>query len=295
MKLIPTAVTRQVARKTLLFKKQSPHIFFGVGIAGFVGTVVLSSRATLKLNDTLAVIQDDITNVKGMGEDAKAGRKDYTENEYRKDLVYVYAKGMGSLAKLYGPSVAVGAISIGALTGSHVALTRRNTALSSALLVVQKAYDDYRQRVRDEYGEEKELDLYHAAYDKKVKGEDGKNETIKVANPARFSAHARFFDEASPYWEKSPELNRLFVQCQQGYANDILLARGHVFLNEVYDLFGIERSQAGSLVGWVITKDKPHNPIDFGLFEASNAQFVNGWERSMLLDFNIDGVIYDQI
>jgi hypothetical protein len=288
-------MSRKVARQTLVFKKNSPHIFFGVGIAGFVGTVVLSSRATLKLNDTLAVLQDDITNVKGMGEDAKEGKSNYTEREYRKDLVYVYAKGAGSLAKLYGPSAALGVVSIGALTGSHVAMTRRNTALSSTLLIVQKAYDDYRQRVRDEYGEEKELDLYHAAHDKKVKGEDGKNETIKVANPNRFSPYAKFFDESSPYWEKSPELNRLFVQCQQSYANDLLLARGHLFLNEVYDMFGIERSKAGSIVGWVVSKDGTDNYVDFGLFEASNANFVNGWERSMLLDFNVNGQIYDKI
>jgi hypothetical protein len=89
-------------------------------------------------------------------------------------------------------------------------------------------------------------------------------------------------------------MNRLFVTCQQNYLNHVLQVRGHVFLNEAYDALGLERSTAGAVVGWVMG-DNGDNYIDFGIFEAQNARFVNGSERSILLDFNVDGVIYDKI
>ena len=59
-------------------------------------------------------------------------------------------------------------------------------------------------------------------------------------------------------------------------------------------MLGLERSSAGQVVGWVMNNDGD-NYIDFGMFEASSSRFVNGTERSVLLDFNVDGVIYDKI
>jgi hypothetical protein len=64
-------------------------------------------------------------------------------------------------------------------------------------------------------------------------------------------------------------------------------------------MLGIDRSKAGSVVGWVITKEGTgDNFIDFGVFDGDNPRardFVNGREGSILLDFNVDGVIYDKI
>ena len=84
---------------------------------------------------------------------------------------------------------------------------------------------------------------------------------------------------------------------QQTFFNDLLLSRGHLFLNEVYDQIGIDRTKAGQVVGWVVSKDGD-NFVDFGLFDGSTQEkrmFVNGHENSVLLDFNVDGVIYDKI
>jgi hypothetical protein len=142
-------------------------------------------------------------------------------------------------------------------------------------------------------GQEKELDIYHAA--KTEVQLDGKKSTeIKVVDPNKWSPYARWFDEASRQWKKDPELNRLFVQCQQNYMNQLLQTRGHVFLNEVYDALDIERSKQGQSVGWVLGGNGD-NHIDFGVYEAHSAAFVNGREKSILLDFNVDGVILDMI
>jgi hypothetical protein len=291
VKLIPYQVTRAIARQALIAKKQSPHIFFGAGIVGFVGTTVLACRATLKLHDVADEFKADVEAVKELL--GNTASHQYSEGEYQKDMAYAYGKGTLKIAKLYAPTAAVGIISIAALSGSHIAMTRRNAALMTALASVSKAYLSYRERVAVELGPDKELDLYHAAETHVVTNEDGSKEKIKVANKDGWSPYARFFDEASRHWEKNAEYNRTYVQCQQKHANDMLKSRGHVFLNEVYDMLGIERTREGSVVGWVMGNGD--NEIDFGLYEASSLDFMRGWERNILLDFNVDGVIYNKI
>lgn len=280
-KASPT-VSQFIGRKGLQLRKQAPHIAFGLGIAGSVTSTVLACKATLRLSDTLSAIEADLTSAKyhhehGDGSDRK--------------VALTYAEGALKLGRLYGPSLAVGVVSIGALTGAHINLSRRNTALMAAYVAVSKAYEDYRVRVRDELGPERELDLYHARVGSK---ETESGDEVTTVDTNKWSPYARFFDEGSTQFEKDAELNRLFITCQQNYLNNLLQARGHVFLNEAYDALGLDRSKAGTVVGWRIGPNGD-NFIDFGLYEASNSQFLNGWEPRILLDFNVDGVIVDDV
>jgi hypothetical protein len=261
----------------LLFKKNSPHIFFGIGIVGTISSVILASRATLKMSNVLYELQDEIEDIK------------LNSDQVKKDIFEAYTDKAPTLAKAYAPSAIVLTLSIVSLTSSHIELNKRNKALAAAYAVLTKAYSDYRDRVRDKVGSEAELDIYHGA---EISG-TGKDVT-KIVDPNKMSPYARFFDEASKDWVKDPELNRLFVTCQQTYLNHILQVRGHVFLNEAYDALGIERSSAGAIVGWVISENSD-NYIDFGLYHAQSSRFINGTERSIILDFNVDGVIYDKI
>lgn len=271
-------LSRKLSRQKLVLKKNSPHIFFGLGVAGTVVSTVLACRATLRLPETLEEIENDVSNVREGKEDPK-------------DTAYVYLKAASKVGRLYGPALMVGTISLGSLTGAHVSLSRRNTALMAAYASVSAAFEKYRERVEVELGPDRELDIYHSKVGAKV---DEKGDEVPINDPNGWSPYSRFFDEASANWQKNAELNRLFVTCQQNYANELLRARGHVFLNEVYDMLGFERTTAGSVVGWVIG-DAGDNFIDFGLYEAINARFINGIERTPLLDFNVDGVIYDKI
>jgi hypothetical protein len=282
MNIIPNAMSRQVFRSALILKKHSPSIMFVGGVVGVVTSTVLACKATLKLPDALTEMQAELDEVKY-----------HVDEPDSKDIAYVYAKNIAYIARIYAPAVVVGVVSISSLTGSHIALNKRNAGLTAAYAALSKAYGEYRERISEEFGEQKEKDIYHAALVEKVKSEDGKEE-IAVVDPNKWSPYARFFDECSPNWQKNAELNRLFVQCQQNYANHLLHARGHVFLNEIYDMLGLERSKAGAVVGWVINNEGD-NYIDFGMYQASSNRFVNGEERTVLLDFNVDGVIYDKI
>ena len=286
-------VTRTVARQVLVAKKNSPAIFFSAGVVGVVASTVLACRATLQLEDTLDSIKSDLDRAKGTNELRHFEDDNADENIYHKELTLAYSKGVLQITRLYAPAIVVGGLSIGALTGSHIALTRRNAVITAAYAAISKSFDEYRIRVRNHLGEEQERDIYHAVELREIEVE-GKKSKDMVADPNRWSTYAKWFDEANPNWQKNSELNRLFVQCQQNYLNQLLQARGHVFLNEAYDQLGIDRTQAGQVVGWV-TGGEGDGYIDFGIFEAYSSEFVNGWERNIILDFNVDGAIYDKI
>ena len=80
----------------------------------------------------------------------------------------------------------------------------------------------------------------------------------------------------------------------------MLRRKGHLYLNEVYDMLGIPRTKAGQIVGWIYDEEHPvgDNYVDFGIYDSNKPRvrdFVNGYERTVLLDFNVDGNILDMM
>ena len=284
--------TKVAGRTGLKLQKHSPEILMAAGIAGIIVSTIIACRATTKLDEVMEEHEDAIDDIK-----RDAG---LLENDYRKELAKVYVTTGLKIAKLYGPAVTLQIASIGCILGSHGIMKKRNVALMAAYKAVEQSFNDYRQRVIEEFGEEKDYDLKHGIQHEKVKvDEDGKKvtKTLNKADPNTISQYARFFDAASKEWQGIPEYDLMFLKSQQNYMNDLLHARGHVFLNEVYDALGLERSRAGAVVGWILTKDGD-NYVDFGIFDEDRPRtraFVNGTEENVLLDFNVDGVIYDLI
>lgn len=299
MSLIPSGMTRSIAHQMLVAKKNSPHIFFAAGVVGVVTSAVLACRATLKLEDTLDEIKEDLYDAKNARQVALGQGEVLSETEEKKALLRVYAKSAGSVAKLYGPSVIVGAASIGALTGSHVQMTRRNSALTATVALVSQAYDEYRERVREELGEEKERDLHNGVKTEK-RTIDGKKVDVKVLDGTGSSPTTFVFNQQSSWnWKPDAYCNRTFLECQQNWANTRLQLRGHLILNELLTSLGMEETSAGCILGWIYDKNcaaDGDNYVDFGIFTSEkNFEFVNGSEFDVLLDFNVDGVVWDKI
>jgi Family of unknown function (DUF6353) len=304
---IKDIVTSKAARTVLLGKKHSPLILTVSGIAGLVGSAVLASKATLELEHTLTEFHSDrelVRNARRMSTEEQ-----YSKQQYAQGLVAVHAKGAFGLIKLYGPAVTLATASIVSIMGAHNILSKRNAAIAAAYKTVESAYKRYRDRVVEEYGEEIDHNLRHGVKLEKVQTEDenGKKVVTKVpvVDPAGVSQYSRFFDESNPNWERNPHYNKTFLVQNQRFMNDKLRAQGHLFLNEVYDALGFERTSEGSVVGWIFDRQDQDRDsfIDFGLFDVvrpgdtneRRRAFVNGDERSILLDFNPDGVIWDLI
>jgi Family of unknown function (DUF6353) len=296
-KFIPNGISSAIGRKILVSQKNAPTVLFVSGVVGVIATTVVASRATLKVEAVLDETQADLEKAKRIHE---ANRPDYTSDDYKRDLVIIYTRATINVVKLYAPAILIGGLSIAALTGSHNMLSRRNAALTAAYAALDKGFREYRQRVVDELGEDEDRKFRYGSEVQIVREqtEDGPkfSQVARVAG-RDVSVYARFFDQLCEPWSAIPEYNRLFLSCQQNYLNDMLRARGHVFLNEVYDRLGIPRTKEGSVVGWL--KDgKGDGYIDFGIFDGTNPglrDFVNTREGAVLLDFNVDGLIYDQL
>lgn len=294
-KLAPIA-SQTFGRSLLIVRKFSPEILITVGVVGVVVSAVMASKSTLKLEPIVSMMEIDVAYAKTRKLEEPIS--DYPVEEYSKDIIKAYSRGVFGVVKLYGPSVTLGLTSIVCIVGAHGIMSKRNMALAAAYKAVESSFSEYRKRVVSELGLDKDTELRLGAHEVEVVDEEtGKTTTAIALNPAENSQYARFFDESSSQWKKEAHYNQTFLRCQQQFANDLLLSRGHLFLNEVYDSLGIDRTPAGSVVGWVVSK-KGDNFVDFNIFDAgSNAKraFVNGWEKSIFLDFNVDGVIYDQI
>lgn len=294
MKFVPEVVTRTVARNALIAQKNSPKVLLGVGIVGMVGNTVLACRATLKMDDVVDEAKGKLSTAKTLY------HPDYSEKDRNRDISLIYFQTSVKVVKLYAPAIILGGVSIAALTQSHNILSRRNAALTMAYGALEKGFNEYRARVVEKYGEDEDRNLrYGVRQEQIVDEETGKKRMVTRVATDVPSIYARFFDSYSTSWSKEPEYNLIFIRCQQNYSNDLLKARGHVFLNEVYDMLGIPRSKAGAVVGWLLSPNgSTDNFINFGVFDGDNDRvrdFVNGVEGAVLLDFNVDGVIYDKI
>lgn len=305
MKFIPDSLGRKIGEQSLFASEKAPKVLFVGGVIGMVGSTVLACRATLKLEEVL----DNIDHNKAAAEDAKqrvdtgqvSADVTYSDKEYKKDLYIINTRGLGSVVKLYAPSVLLGAASIAALTKSHNLLKDRNLALTAAYAAIDAAYTNYRARVVERYGEEVDRELmYEVEQVEIVDEETGEVLSTTHVTAAPGSPYARWFDsESSANWSQDPTVRLYFLRTVQTYANDRLKARGHVFLNEVYDDLGLSHTRAGAIVGWRWGKDSGDDRIDFGIWNKTQEDldelFDNGREGAVLLDFNVDGPIAELI
>ena len=300
---IITNLSNFTSRLALQVKKHSPEILMGVGIVGTVASTVLACKATTKVSGIINEKNNQINDVHVCLEDET---KDYTVEDSKKDLTIIYAQTGLKLIRLYAPATILGILSISSIISGHKILKGRNVALCAAYAAVDKGFKRYRKNVVERFGEDVDKELRYSIKAKEIEktviGKNGKEKKVKevvfeAENPLDHSEYAKFFDCGSSEHKKDPEYNLMFLRRQQDYANELLKSQGHLFLNEVYDMLDIPRTPAGQVVGWLYDSKDGDGYVDFGIYKGDEGsrRFVNGYEYNILLDFNVDGVIYEKI
>ena len=300
-------ITRTFHKVGFELKKHSPEILAVAGVVGTVASTVIACKATTKVSTILEKTKKDIDLVHRGMENGDIEGVTYTEEDGKKDLALIYVQTGLKFVKLYAPAVIIGATSLGCLLTSNNILRKRNVALAAAYATVDKSFKEYRNRVAERFGSEIEKELRYNIKAKEIEEtivtEDGSETTVKktvhVIDGQELSPYARFFDDGNTGWEKNSEYSLMFLRAQQQYANDLLQSRKHLFLNEVYDMLGIPRTEAGNVVGWIYDEKHPNgdNYVDFGFYDGKRENvrnFVNGIDNVILLDFNVDGYILDK-
>lgn len=309
---IMKSVTRTFNNIGFKLQKRSPEILLAAGIVGAVVATVMACKATTKAGEIAETTKDALDEIHEAKEKGitKAG-KEYTEQDNQKDLAIVYVNTAKEYAKLYAPAIMMGAASISSILLSHRIQKRRNVALATTLAATTKSFKDYRSRVVERFGEqvEKEIRYNLKAHETEeiVTDEKGEAKTVKRINnipaaegwdPSQYSPYAVIFDETNSSWLTSTDYNRYYLKARQNQATDMLRARGHLFLNEVYDMLNMPRTKAGASVGWLFDPRRPElgdSYVDFAMIEVDRPKEDGGFDTVFILDFNARGDITNDI
>lgn len=302
---IKTTVTKTYHTTKFKTKKHSPEIFMIFGICGVVGSTVMACKATMKLDETLKEKRDRIQEIHDFV-DKNGYSEEYTEKDMQQELTVTYVKGGLEIAKLYAPAVFLGVASISCIIGSHYILKKRNAALAAAYAAIDQGFKEYRKRVAERFGDEVEKEIRYGVKSEEIEEKkttkSGKEKiekkTVKSFDPNNLSEFAVVYDSGCIGWTKDPEYNKTFLKKQQAMANQKLQTQGYLFLNDVYKMLGFKPTKAGHVVGWIYDEKYPigDNYVDFGIYDIENEatrRFMNGLEQNVILDFNVDGNIYD--
>lgn len=304
-----------MGRLSLNLKKNAPHIGVAGGVVGLCATIVLSSRATLKAQGVVAEHKQLVIDTREVletmeGQNNEDGTPKYSLKDFQQDQVVIWSKTAVAMLKLYGPAVVVGSLSIAAIASGHKAMSGRVAALGAAYQVAEATLGRYRDKIQEELGVDIEKELFaksdipaakkaasEEAYEDEEKSKKTKQEVLKHSK-----SFSRVFENgATNAWRPSMSENSTFLRVQENAFNEKLERDGYVFLNEVYDALGFDRTPEGQIVGWVFTGDEgSNNHISFGLSENADKN-TEGLLKELIewgdffLDFNVDGVMYDCI
>lgn len=298
--------------------KNSPTILTIGGVIGLGVTVVLACRATLRAQ---AVVEEHKENREKLEE-----KKD--TDEYTKELAKVYSHTLAGFAKLYAVPAVIGVASVVAILGGHKILSDRNVKLTSSLAAMTTSYNElnkfmrnYRKRVKEDQGEDKDKEYAFGVKSDKVESvdEDGKKVNLKgnlhtadgVIPPAadgKLVSPAPYSFEFNSDWSEfknSSAGNATFIHAMEEYWNRIYNVRKNqshadgkchpIYLNEILDSMGAPE-RVNPRIGWNPCDENSDGFIDFGLFDILypiNQAFRNGFSVKCILSFNCDGDVSD--
>ena len=284
--------------------KHGPQFMIIGGVAATVVGAVMACKATLKLSDILDESKDTLDKIHMV---ENSNNEEYTEEDAVKDKTIVYVQTGVKLIKNYALPMAVMGAGIASILAGNKILKNRYAALTAAYATLDSSFKGYRERVKERFGEEVEREIHYNLQVEKhiVTDEDGnvteKEVVIAPSDIDGYSPYAQFYDVGNPLWVDELSARLLFLNAQQQYANDLLKSRGYLYLNEVYENLGLNKTKAGQVVGWIYDpehNDVGDNYVDFGIYNVNRRNcidFVNGDCEAILLDFNVDGNIWEKI
>ena len=296
---------KNVLNKTKLsVVKHGPQFMIIGGVAATVVGAVMACKATLKLSDILDESKDTLDKIHMV---ENSHNEEYTEEDAVKDKTIVYVQTGVKLIKNYALPMAVMGAGITSILAGNKILKNRYAALTAAYATLDSSFKGYRERVKERFGEQVENEIrYNLQVEKHIVTDEEGNVTekevvIAPTNIDGYSPYAQFYDVGNPYWAEDLSARMAFLNAQQQYANDLLISRGYLYLNEVYENLGLNKTKAGQIVGWIYDpehNDVGDNYVDFGIYNVNRRNcidFVNGDCEAILLDFNVDGNIWEKI
>lgn len=184
-----------------------------------------------------------------------------------------YAFYAQAILKNYGAALTVGTLSVASIIWGHSVIVKRLQQTTAAYNTAKRMYDSYRDEVKEQLGEENESEIHQKAVVRAATVdvlEESKDDAVIAVNLENI--HPVIIDIEGKDFCGNETAARKFVLSVQNMANDLLQARGHLFLNELYDMLGAKRIPQGNIVGW--TRKTPKGDagiVDLGVFATDLA------------------------
>ena len=306
-------------------EEKSPRIKVAVGVAGLVGAAIGACVASTKLKEEIkeeTKAYEDIRKIRNAQKAEEKGEtlpeeevvsKDvtftYTDKDFSKDILRVTRNLAKKLVKLYGIPFVVAVASIYLIFNGTSVLNSRYLAMSASYSTVVKAFDMYRERVKERYGEEVEQDIYYGTRTEKVEVEEVDEESgevkkvkknVKVSDdPTACSPYAFIFDERFGEYVNDINMCEKLASAWQSLMNEELKRKRYLVLNDLYDKFSApdEMYTADSMIiGWRSKKDETNDArIDFRIQRIFITDENGRRVPRILIDPNVEGDIYKKV
>lgn len=211
-------LSRPLYKSKLYLKRSTPTILSIIGSAGVIATAVLAVKATPKALDCI--------------------RHDSRINHDGNPYEYTKLEAFKSAWKCYIPSVTIGIGTIMCIFGSNALNKRQQAAMTSAYMLLDNAYKDYKKKTTELFGNDSDTLVKSAiARDKIV------NDTIPD-----LGEKCLFYEyNYGEYFERSKEevLNAEYK------FNLKFSSRGYANLNDFYELLDLPKTDFGEILGWI--------------------------------------------
>lgn len=291
-----------VSKAKFKAKVNSPELLMVGGIVSGIGAIVMACKATTKAGEVIDEHKERMDQIHEAANTPELA-EEYTAQDAKKDTAIVYTQTGWKMVKLYAPAIALEAVSIGCVLGSHNILKKRNLALAALYATADKSFKDYRGRVVERFGEEVDTQLKNGLKVEKIESEetteDGKTKTVKkkvnTMDPSSQDIYVRIFDRRNPNWSNDERFVRNYINVCQGILNKQLTVDGHLMLNDALEQMGLEKVlPAGQVVGW-LENGNGDGYVDIKVTPIYSPDSSGILADAYALEFNCDGYILEDL
>jgi len=316
---LPQKTTRAIGKLAYKTVKAKPGICIVVGIVLGGAAIVLTGIDTYKNKERLVEDTDKIKKLKAPVDENSEAETLISEEEKKILLTSARKQLMFDFARTYWKELALSTGAVFFILHGKKLYKHQIAELGAMYGALMESYRRYRQNVINDIGAEKDQEyMYGLTKVEAVDSETGEVSESYIVNgdtelPSTYARYLNegIFDHATGQWIWQNTLydeNRITMQKNlkwlQDDFNDILIRKGYLTLNEVYDKLGFPQTAEGQHVGWVsggFVDGKPcDNFVDFGVFPPDelhpyyhqlpiNKAFMDlrTNQKYPLLDFNV--------
>lgn len=209
--------------------KYSPQILLGTGIAGFIGSIIITAKQAPKAKKAVEELHEEL----GKSD------KEYTKHE----IIFEEFK---TAAPYYIPTIVTASASAGCILGSYKISSARTAAIAAAYELTKEGLKEYKEKVKEVVGEKKEEKIRHEIAQDRVnkapRDEAGNRNEVMMTD-----GQTLFYDCYGGRYFRST-VNE--IRKAEKLIADRLNSEMYIELNELYYQLGVSNTKLGDMVGF---------------------------------------------